>query len=94
MTSLDKYQLINIVYLAMCCVWHSVCASLKIEADKKFYLDKIILCCFGSFFILIQIVFAVSIFKSYKSITKLEKEDKEFISELDPAVFIDDDNDE
>lgn len=91
LTSLDKYQLINIVYLASCCVWHSVCASLKMEADQKFYLDKIILGCFGTFFLLIQIIFGVGIIKSQRNITKLEKEDKEFILELTSSVFEEDD---
>ena len=31
LTSLDKYQIINIVYLGICCVWHSVCTSLNVS---------------------------------------------------------------
>lgn len=30
LTSLDKYQIINIVYLGICCVWHSICTSLNV----------------------------------------------------------------
>jgi hypothetical protein len=93
LTSLDKYQLINIVFLASCCVWHSICASLVLEPEKKFYLDKIILCCFAFFFILIQIIFIVSMCKSYNNIIKLGKEDTKFVCDLDPTFFDDDDDD-
>ncbi len=80
LTSLDKYQIINIVYLTMCCVWHSVCAALNIDFDSKFYLDKIILCCFATFFILIQLVFIVSFFKSYQNIRNLKKLEEKFLA--------------
>ena len=84
LTSLDKYQIINIVYLALCCVWHSVCASLNIEHEKKFYLDKVVLCCFASFFTLIQILFAISFMKSYQKIKALKKLEDKFTKQLDP----------
>ena len=80
LTSLDKYQIINIVYLTMCCVWHSVCAALNIDFDSKFYLDKIILCCFATFFILIQLVFIISFFKSYQNIRNLKKLEEKFLA--------------
>jgi len=84
LTSLDKYQIINIVYLALCCVWHSVCASLNIEHEKKFYLDKVVLCCFAAFFTLIQILFAISFMKSYQKIKALKKLEDKFTEQLDP----------
>lgn len=31
LTSLDKYQFINIVYLGVCCVWHSAAVSLNVS---------------------------------------------------------------
>ena len=33
LTSLDKYQIINIVYLGVCCVWHSTCVSLNVSIN-------------------------------------------------------------
>ena len=83
LTSLDKYQIINIVYLTMCCVWHSVCASLNIEHEKKFYLDKILLCCFGIFFTMIQLYFVFSFMKSYQNIRELKRLEEKFIKNLE-----------
>ena len=31
LTSLDKYQIINILYLGLCCAWHSIIASLQVS---------------------------------------------------------------
>jgi hypothetical protein len=31
LTSLDKYQIINILYLGMCCAWHSIIASIEVS---------------------------------------------------------------
>ncbi len=33
LTSLDKYQMINIAYLALCCLWHSLICSLDVSED-------------------------------------------------------------
>ena len=84
LTSLDKYQIINIVYLALCCVWHSVCASLSIDQERKFLLDKIVLCCFATFFTLIQVVFGLSFINSYQKIKALERLEEKFVAQLDP----------
>jgi hypothetical protein len=83
LTSLDKYQIINIVYLALCCVWHSVCASLNIEHEKKFFLDKVVLCCFASVFTLIQLTFTFSFMKSYQKIKALKHLEDKFTKQLD-----------
>ena len=45
LTSLDKYQMINITYLAICCLWHSFICSLNVSkaSDNNqlcFYLTK------------------------------------------------------
>jgi hypothetical protein len=78
LTSLDKYQIINIVYLGTCCVWHSICSSLNIEESMKIKLDKMIMVLLSTFFILIQLVFLVTLLKSYQKIKKLEKKEIEF----------------
>ena len=54
------------------------------DVEKKFLLDKIILCSFASFFILIQVIFGISILKARNRIMEIKKEDKNFITELDP----------
>ena len=91
LTSLDKYQIINIVYLALCCVWHSVCASLNIDHESKFYLDKIILCCFATVFTLIQLTFSFSFMKSYQKIKALKNLEDKFTKQLDHNQLDEDD---
>ncbi len=70
-----------------------MCASLNMDAEKKFLLDKIILCSFASFFILIQVIFGISILKARNRIMEIKKEDKNFITELDPK-YLEEDYDE
>lgn len=84
LTSLDKYQLINIVYLAMCCVWHSVCSSLNIEYEQKHQLDKMALYCFASFFALVQLIFLINYIVSYRKIVRLKKYMDFYISQMNP----------
>ena len=86
LTSLDKYQLINIVYLSICCVWHSVHASL-IEDNIKYVSDKIALCCLASLFVSIEIFFIIYHIISHKKITDLIKQNNYLISQLDPIKF-------
>ena len=78
LTSLDKYQIINIVYLGSCCVWHSICSAMDIDTQLKLRIDKIMMFLLATFFFLIQIVFMVTLLKSYKKIKKLEKREIEF----------------
>lgn len=87
LTSLDKYQIINIVYLTMCCVWHSICASLDLEPKEKIIIDKIVLCCFATFFSLIQVVFIVSFMRSYQNIRELKMLEEKYISDSDSQVI-------
>ena len=88
LTSLDKYQLINIVYLASCCVWHSVCASL-IHNDRKLQSDKIALYCFASIFVSIQFFFIIYLLISCKKVTKLNRQNDYLVSQLDPNTLED-----
>jgi hypothetical protein len=89
--STDKYQIINIVYLALCCVWHSVCASLNIDHESKFYLDKVVLCCFATVFTLIQLTFSFSFMKSYQKIKALKNLEDKFTKQLDHNQLDEDD---
>ena len=93
LTSLDKYQIINIVYLGMCCVWHAVCATLSIDADRKYVLDKIVLSCLATCFILIQVVFGISLAISYQKIKALKELEEKFVSQHNLNIIEDDDDD-
>jgi hypothetical protein len=92
LTSLDKYQLINIVYLALCCVWHSFCASLNVEPEQKYQLDKIALYSFASFFATIQLIFVVILMKSYRKKLKCKRDVIRLLKLLDPITLEDNDS--
>ena len=78
LTSLDRYQIINILYLVVCCIWHSTCAALKIQLDVKLLVDNIMLGLLGFFFILIQIVFSFGLLASNRKIKRLEMKESEY----------------
>jgi uncharacterized protein YhhL (DUF1145 family) len=79
LTSLDKYQIVNIVYLAVCCLWHSINLTL-IYPEKNF--NSIALLFFTLLFVLIQLVFAINLIRLYKKIKQKEKEEKTFLLKL------------
>ena len=54
------------------------------DQERKFLLDKIVLCCFATFFTLIQVVFIVSFIKSYQNIKALKRLEEKFTAQLDP----------
>jgi hypothetical protein len=81
MTSLDKYQIVNIFYLVMCCVWHSICSTLDMEYEKKYILDKVVLCMFATFFLSIQVVFSIGLVIAYRRIIKLKQLEKKFLAQ-------------
>lgn len=79
MTSLDKYQIVNTVYLAICCVWHSISLFLNIQNE---YSNLFGLAVFFLIFILIQVVFTASLYKSYKKVKEIEFEEKSYLARL------------
>lgn len=90
LTSLEKYQLINLVYLSLCCCWHSVCASLDMNLDEKKNLDSLVMIIFALTFTMIQFFFIISLFISYKKVKNLCKMERDFIFKLKP-LDVDDD---
>jgi len=87
LTSLDRYQLINIVYLVVCCIWHSFCASINIESDRKYELDKLALYFLATIFGSIQIFFIVYLTISHKKVFDLKKRNERLLSQLDPIIL-------
>ncbi|CAF0930392.1 unnamed protein product [Brachionus calyciflorus] len=71
MTSLDKYQIVNILYMCTLCVWHAAVATLD-ETSLRTRYDRISLLCFSILFILIHIFFTISLYLDYKDIKKLD----------------------
>jgi predicted membrane protein len=80
MTSLDRYQIIQIIFLAMCCVWHSTISSIKMEDyERKVLIDRVALAVFALVFFLIQVVFSIMIYTSWLKIKKLKKLEENFL---------------
>jgi len=95
LTSLDKYQTFNIIFLSLLCIWHSICAALKTDYQLKVKIDNIMAYAFGSLFVLIQIWLFVNIMISHQKVKKLNEKDKLFISKLEPSSLYDEyDNDD
>jgi len=74
----------------MCCVWHSICASLDIDREIKFLLDKMVLGGFAIFFLSFQIIFGISILKASLRIKRIQQEDRKFVLDLDPKYLQED----
>jgi hypothetical protein len=82
MTSLDRYQIIQIVFLAMCCVWHSTISSIMKDPndyDRKVVVDRTALGAFALVFLLIQVVFTIMVWRSYLEIKKLQKRERAYL---------------
>ncbi len=88
LTSLDKYQLVNILFLALCCTWHSILASL-IHNDFKKKSDDIALICLASIFSMLEIFYVIALIISHKKVTNLKKHVDDLISQFDQDKLVD-----
>ena len=79
MTSLDKYQFVNILYLVLCCVSHSTMASVKLDTAQRVFADKVVLAIFVFLFVLIQVIFGISLFVAYQKIRALKKRETQYM---------------
>jgi hypothetical protein len=91
MTSLDRYQIISIVYLCLCCVWHSSISSIELENSTKIIVDKIALCFLAMIFSSIQIIISIGILKAIQKVKVLKKSESSFISQFGNEDSDDDD---
>ncbi|CAF0942644.1 unnamed protein product [Brachionus calyciflorus] len=82
LTSLDKYQITSIIYLVLCCVWHSTIASIAVEMPTKIIIDKIVVGIFATIFITIQIVFSIRIFSAFRGLKQLKLKEERFIRQV------------
>lgn len=98
LTSLDRYQIISIVYLASCCVWHSTCSTLQLDMAEKTVIDRLVLLLFATAFLSIQVVFGVQIMISWRKIKEIEKAEAKFLKQMElegiDITAIDDSDDE
>lgn len=93
LTSLDKYQIISIIYLAMCCVWHSSISTVDLDMPTKTVIDRSVLCVFATVFLTIQVIFGLNIVLAYRKIKEIEKSEAKFIAHV-PDEPDDDDEEE
>ena len=92
LTSLDKYQIANIMYLVMCCVWHATCASLNIDIEKKIILDRIALSCLATSLFLIQGVLTISMWFSFRNLKGLKRSEELYKSLMNGSDEDDEDD--
>ena len=90
MTLVDKYQVMSLVYLVMCCIWHASLSNLNIGSDAKIIADKIALGVFAFMYLLMQVLTSISIFVSYKKLDKFKKIDREFADTISGELSDDD----
>lgn len=82
MTSLDRYQIVNILYMCLLCVWHAIVAAFfETPADKDYY-DKWFLLGFSILFVLFHIYFLIGFMIAYKKIKAIRDSEKEFKCKL------------
>lgn len=86
MTSLDKYQIVNILYMCLLCIWHAVVASFW-TPDLRAYLDTISLVVFSVLFILFHIYFAIGFVVAYKKIQEVSALELEFKHKSNENTF-------
>ncbi len=78
MTSLDQYQIVNIIFLVLCCIWHSIVNSLYVTADQKGHIDTIIVGVFGGLFTLIQVIFVIMLCIGARKVLLLRRRDAQY----------------
>ena len=76
---MDKYQIISIIYLVLCCIWHSTIASINMDTNLKIYIDQIALCVFALLFAAIQVVTIITILISYKKLDEYKRKEQNFM---------------
>jgi hypothetical protein len=87
MTSLDKYSIVNIFYLFIICVWHSIVGTFW-EKERAIIIDRIFLCIFGFIFIIIQFVYGMWMYFARAQVRVLDKEEKRVLLEINKRLEI------
>ena len=82
LTSLDKYQMICIIYLILCCVWHSSFAVMNFDIHTKVLINWVGLGVYGTFLILIQIIFLIGLYTGWKKIERIRVEESIFLKDM------------
>ena len=81
LTSLDKYEIVNLIFLVICCFWHSI-GTLITDSSLQVLIDKIMLGALGVIFVLIQIIFIYNLWQSFQKLKKLKQKNREYTKVL------------
>jgi hypothetical protein len=88
MTSLDRYQIVNILYMCLLCIWHAVIAAF-FDITIKDYLDIWLLIAFSLLFILFHIYFLIGFYVAYSKIKEIARLELEFRQKAnEPTYFV------
>ena len=80
LTTLDKYQFASIFYLALLCIWHSLCIAFKANKKRITEVDSNIYYFFILIYFFSLACLLVSAIISYQKIVKIRKNDKLLVS--------------
>lgn len=79
LTIIDKYQVLNIIYLTSICCWFAIIRSLPFDdLEKKRELDIIMLYMFIALLFFLNVFIVVLLLRSYAKIHRLKSEEREY----------------
>lgn len=79
LTIIDKYQVLNIIYLTSICCWFAIIKSLQFEEEStRLYFDKILLYCFIGLLLSLNVFILYLLISSFIKIHKLKSEEIEY----------------
>lgn len=79
MTSADKYQIVSLIYLVFCCIWHASISKIHLDHKLKVWIDTIAFFVFGIVFMVIQVVAVIDVMLSFRKLAQLKKREREFL---------------
>ena len=76
---IDKYQVLNIIYLTMICCWFAIIKALNFEDESlRKQIDEMLLYCFVGLLFSLNVFILFLLISSYIKIRKLETEEIEY----------------
>jgi hypothetical protein len=79
LTIIDKYQVLNIIYLTMICCWFAIIKALNFEDEYlRKQIDEMLLYCFVGLLFSLNVFILFLLISSYIKIRKLETEEIEY----------------
>jgi hypothetical protein len=79
MTSLDRYQIVCIIYLVSLCIYNAILASLTFDIKIVEKWDFLAMGIFFTLFILIQVSFSTSLYFAFRKIKVIREREAKYI---------------